>query len=121
MEEYADLEPRLKSFVERYINSFVAWDLALFFRDNPHAVGSADSLALSIGRRGADLQLPLERFAEQGVLERENSSRERSETVYSYHPPEEYQADLEEFRNALRDRSARLLIVSWVLRQEAER
>ncbi len=121
MEEYADLEPRVKAFVERYINSFVAWDLALFFRDNPHAVGSAESFAVNIGRRGADLQLPLEKLAEQGVLERTNSAGEKSETVYAYHPPEEYRADLEEFRSALKDRGARLLIVSWVLKQEAAR
>jgi len=76
MEEYGNLSPRVKSFVERYIDSFIAWDLALFFRDNPYAVGSADSLAPSIGRGGSDLQLHLEKLADQGVLSRESSSED---------------------------------------------
>ncbi len=121
MEEYADLNPRVKYFVERYINSFIAWDLALFFRDNPYAVGSAESLAQGIGRRGSDLQLPLEKLAELGILAKENSSCDPAGPVYSYQPPAEYREDLEEFRGALRDRAARLIIVSWVLRQEAGR
>ncbi len=121
MEEYADLSPGVKSFVESYVNSFVAWDLVLFFRDNPYAVGSPESLAQSIGRRGTDLQLQLERLAGAGILSRENPSRHDAEPVYSYHPPDSYREALEEFRSALRDRGARLLIVSWVLRQEAGR
>ncbi len=121
MEEYADLSPRVKSFVEAFVNSFVTWDLVLFFRDNPYAVGSAETFAQSIGRRGTDLQLHLERLAELGILTREKPSTDDAEPVYSYHPPDTYRQELEEFRSALRDRGARLLIVSWVLRQEAGR
>ncbi len=121
MEEYGNLSPRVKSFVERYIDSFIAWDLALFFRDNPYAVGCADSLAPSIGRGGSDLQLHLEKLADQGVLSRESWSEDPGRPVYSYHPPEDYSADVEEFRHVLREREARLIIVSWVLRQEAAR
>ncbi len=119
MEEYRDLDPRIQSFVERYVGSFVAWDLVLFFRDNPYAVGTAESLAQSIGRRSSDLQLPLEKLAEQGILTRENSTGDPAGPIYSYHPPAEYRAEVEDFRSALRDRSARLIIVSQVLRQEA--
>ena len=121
IEDYGNLSPRVKSFVERFIDSFIAWDLALFFRDNPYAVGSAESLAPSIGRRSSDLQLHMEKLAERGILCRESPPGDPGEPVYSYHPPEDYSVDVEEFRNALREREARLIIVSWVLRQEAGR
>lgn len=121
MLDFENIDPRVEKFVEEYVDSFITWDLILFFHENPYTVGTPSSIALSIGRLGSDIEPHLERLAEKGVLTREERSGEDGEAIYSYKPNPEFEKMVMEFKRALRDRASRLIIVSKVLQKEASR
>ncbi|MEJ5186101.1 MAG: hypothetical protein WHT46_03360 [Candidatus Geothermincolales bacterium] len=121
MLDFENIDPRVEKFVEEYLDSFIAWDLILFFHENPYAVGTPSSLALSIGRLGSDIEPHLERLVEKGVLSREEKTGDAEEAIYSYRPTPEFEKMVMEFKRALRDRASRLIIVSKVLQKEASR
>jgi predicted transcriptional regulator len=121
MLDFENIDPRVERFVEEYVDSFITWDLILFFHENPYAVGTPSSIALSIGRLGSDIESYLDRLVEKGVLAREEDSGEGGEAVYSYRPKPEFEKMVMEFKRALKDRASRLIIVSKVLQKEASR
>ena len=121
MQEFENISKAVKDFVETYIDSFIAWDLILFFNDNPYTVGSASNVAMSIGRRGVDIEPHLEDLVKRNVLELESKADDNTETLYSYNPPSGFEKTVVEFRRALRDRAARHIIVSKVLEKEARK
>lgn len=121
MLDFENLDPQVSSFVEEYIDSFISWDLILFFHENPYTVGSPTSIAMSIGRLGSDIEPYLERLADKGVLVREFRAGDGSETIYAYKPEPGFEKMVIDFKRALRDRASRLIIVSKVLQKEARR
>ncbi len=121
MIDFENIDPQIGVFVEEYIDSFISWDIILFFHENPYTVGSPTSIAMSIGRLGSDIEPYLERLADKGVLTRELRSGEGTETIYAYHPEPDFERLVIEFKRALRDRASRLIIVSKVLQKEARR
>lgn len=121
MLDFENLDPQVSLFVEEYIDSFISWDLILFFHENPYTVGSPASIAMSIGRLGSDIEPYLERLADKGVLFREYRASDGSEVIYAYKPEPEFEKMVMEFKRALKDRASRLIIVSKVLQKEARR
>ncbi len=121
MLDFENLDPQVGAFVEEYIDSFISWDLILFFHENPYTVGSPSSIAMSIGRLGSDIEPYLEKLADKGVLEREYRGQGGSETIYAYKPEPDFEKMVIEFKRALKDRASRLIIVSKVLQKEAGR
>ncbi|MDY6794196.1 MAG: hypothetical protein SWK76_02765 [Actinomycetota bacterium] len=121
MLDFENLDPQVSSFVEEYIDSFITWDLILFFHDNPYTVGSSSSIAMSIGRLGSDIEPYLEKLAEKEVLSYEFRPGGTAETIYAYKPEPDFEKMVMEFKRALRDRASRLIIVSKVLQKEARR
>lgn len=121
MLEFENIDPRVEKFVEEYLDSFITWDLLLFFHENPYTVGTPSSIALSIGRLGSDIEPYLEKLVEKGVLTKEERGGEGGEALYSYRPSPEFEKTVMEFKRALRDRASRLIIVSKVLQKEASR
>ncbi len=121
MQDYNNIDPEVSSFVEEYIDSFITWDLILFFYENPFTVGSPSSIAMSIGRLDSDVLPYLELLVGKKVLTSELQVRESAETIYSYVPDRQFEARVEGFRKSLKDRTSRLMIVSKVLQKEARR
>ncbi len=121
MYDFDSIEPIVNEFVEEYIDSFITWDLIMFFYENPFTVGSPSSIAMSIGRLDAQVQPNLEKLVEKGVLSKETQMSDSAEDIYSYKPNNEFEKMVEEFKKALKDRASRLMIVSKVLQKEAKK
>lgn len=121
MLDFENLDPQVSMFVDDYVDSFITWDLILFFHDNPYTVGSPSSIAMSIGRLGADIEPFLEKMTGKGILSHEFRAGDGAETIYAYKPEAEFEKMVREFKRSLKDRASRLIIVSKVLQKEARR
>jgi hypothetical protein len=121
MLDFENLDQQVGNFVEEFVDSFITWDLILFFHENPYTVGSPSSIAMSIGRLGSDIEPFLERMATKGILSHEFRAGEGAETIYAYKPEPDFEKMVIDFKRALRDRASRLIIVSKVLQKEARR
>jgi len=121
MLDFENLDPQVSFFVDEFIDSFITWDLILFFHENPYTVGSPSSIAMSIGRLDADIEPYLDELAEKGILSHEHRLGDGAETIYAYKPQPEFEKMVSEFKRALKDRASRLIIVSKVLQKEARR
>ncbi len=121
MLDFDNLDAQVSAFVDEYVDSFVTWDLILFFHENPYTVGSPSSIAMSIGRLGADIEPYLEKMTEKGILSHELRPGDGAEAIYAYKPEPEFEKLVREFKRALKDRASRLIIVSKVLQKEARR
>ncbi|MBN2027859.1 MAG: hypothetical protein JW854_13980 [Actinobacteria bacterium] len=121
MLDFENLDQQVSIFVDEYVDSFITWDLILFFHENPYTVGSPSSIAMSIGRLGSDIEPFLERMTEKSILSHEFRAGDGAETIYAYKPEPEFEKAVIEFKRALKDRASRLIIVSKVLQKEARR
>lgn len=121
MLDFENLDPQVSLFVSEYVDSFITWDLVLFFHENPYTVGSPSSIAMSIGRLGADIEPFLENMTEKRILSHEFRVGDGAEAIYAYKPEPEFEKMVIEFKRALKDRASRLIIVSKVLQREARR
>lgn len=119
MLDFENLDPQVGSFVEEYVDSFITWDLILFFHENPYTIGSSSSIAMSIGRLGSDIEPYLEKLADKGILSHEFRAGDGADTIYAYKPEPDFEKMVMEFKRALKDRASRLIIVSKVLQKEA--
>jgi predicted transcriptional regulator len=121
MYDFDNIDVSVNQFVDEYIDSFITWDLILFFYENPFTVGSPSSIAMNIGRLDSDVQPYLEKLVEKGIVTRETPTRDGAEIIYSYKPNDEFEKKVEQFKKSLRDRTSRLMIVSKVLQKEAKK
>jgi hypothetical protein len=121
MLDFENLDQQVAGFVEEYVDSFITWDLILFFHENPYTVGSPSSIAMSIGRLGSDIEPFLERMTAKGILTHEFRAGDGAETIYAYKPEPDFEKMVIDFKRALKDRASRLIIVSKVLQKEARR
>ncbi len=108
MLDYLDAD--LRDFVNRYITSFLAWDLVVFFCKNPGTVDDAGQLAAKLGRRAEDIAQAAAELAEKDILKSNNM-------VFRYSPAEETRVQVEKFVQALNNREQRLLILTKVLQR----
>ena len=108
MLDYLDLE--LKSFINQYVTSFLAWDLLVFFHKNPGVADVADQLAIKLGRLTDDIERAAGELAEKAVLKQEHG-------IFMYEPDDKVRSRVGEFVSALDDRETRLLILTEVLQR----
>jgi len=121
MYDFDNIDPVVSEFVDEYVDSFITWDLVLFFYENPFTMGTPSSIAMSIGRLDSDVLPYLEKLVEKKVLSREEHVQDSAEAVYSYIPDKDFERRVEQFQKALKDRASRLMIVSKVLQKEAKK
>jgi predicted transcriptional regulator len=121
MLDFENLDPEVSFFVDEFVDSFITWDLILFFSENPYTVGSPESIAMSIGRLGSDIEPFLNKLTEKGILTYEYRPGNGAESIYAYSPQPEFEKMVSEFKRVLKDRASRLIIVSKVLQKEARR
>jgi hypothetical protein len=63
-----DMDPEMLDFLKTTVNSFVKWDLVIFFSENPNTTDTAVNLARYIGRDVGAINAELDDLVEAGVL-----------------------------------------------------
>lgn len=108
-----ELDPRLEQFIEEYLDSFVSWDLILFFHHNPGVVDGAFGLAARLGRSVENVEEALEKLEAKGVVKKKGEDS----VVYFYTPDESFEEKVKLFDQALENRFLRLKILSFLLKK----
>lgn len=109
----SDMDPRLLEFLQSKIGSFVKWDLARFFHENPHTTDTAYNIARYAGRSADITGRELAELAQDGVLE---ESRLGEMTVYSLVPDPGIRELLKQFVEASGDRQFRVKVIYHIIR-----
>lgn len=106
------LEQRLDEFVDAHVNSFIKWDLLVFFHENPGSTGTPVAIATRLGRRSDEVSSAMADLADSGILHRIPGE----DSVFGF-AAEGVKAPLvTEFIAALDSREHRLQILTKLLR-----
>jgi hypothetical protein len=106
-------EEDLMAFVNKYVDSFVKWDLMRFFHENPHTIDAVDNIARYIGRDAEVVDKELAELAERGFLEEVLMEKL---TVYALTSDLGMQKKLARFIYASEDQKLRSKIIFRLLR-----
>lgn len=106
-------EEDLMAFVNKYVDSFVKWDLMRFFHENPHTIDAVDNIARYIGRDAEVVGEELAELAERGFLEEVLMEKL---TVYALTSDLRMQKKLARFMYASEDQKLRSKIIFRLLR-----
>jgi hypothetical protein len=104
----------LRDFIVNYIDSFLTWDLLVFFHTNPGTINGPAELAASLGRKENEIKDSLEFLENKKVLKRKSF---RGKNVYFYNPPEEIKEKVERFVKGLDSKNFRFHAISIVLKK----
>ena len=104
-----DMDPEVLDFLKTTVNSFVKWDLVIFFYDNPHTTDTADSIARYIGRDDYVIEDDLTGLVESGILQRKL-------TVYSLTKDPQVRERIKHFVSASDDRQFRVKAIYHLIR-----
>jgi hypothetical protein len=63
-----DMDPEVLEFLKTTVNSFIKWDLVIFFFENPNTTDTAENIARYIGRDESVIQSELDDLVAAGVL-----------------------------------------------------
>jgi hypothetical protein len=66
-----DMDPEVLEFLKTAVNTFIKWDLVIFFYENPNTTDTADNIARYIGRDAGVVQGELDELTAVGVLQRQ--------------------------------------------------
>ncbi len=108
-----DMDPEVLEFLKTTVNSFVKWDLVIFFYDNPHTTDTADSIARYIGRDANVIQDDLADLVRSGVLEVHTTG---NLTVYSLTKDSQVRERIKHFVSASDDRQFRVKAIYHLIR-----
>ncbi len=108
-----DMDPEVLEFLKTTVNSFVKWDLVIFFYDNPHTTDTADNIARYIGRDANVIQDDLADLVRSSVLEVHTSG---NLTVYSLTKNPEVRERIKHFVSASDDRQFRVKAIYHLIR-----
>jgi hypothetical protein len=64
-----DMDPEVLEFLKTAVNTFIKWDLVIFFYENPNTTDTADNIARYIGRDAGVVQGELDELTAVGVLQ----------------------------------------------------
>lgn len=109
-----DLDPDLLSFLNTYVDTFIKWELLLFFHQNPGAFDTAEGIARYLGRERGDVQIALEVLKAQGLLDEVVVG---SMLVYVLKPNTELREKVQKFVEATNDREFRRKVVYHLIRK----
>ncbi len=105
------LDAEIETFIKKCINSFVKWDLLVFFHYNPTVSDNPKNIATRIGRNEEEVREALEELKNENILDLKDETTQ----TYSFSPAEKNRVMIEKFIELLKDRQARLQMVSLVL------
>lgn len=96
-------------FVDEYIDSFISWDILLYFHRNSSAVETPASLANRLGRNQSDVEAEIDKLVKKDVLTRADGG------TFRHAPAPELSSRIQAFSDALTVASSRMTILSQVL------
>jgi hypothetical protein len=108
-----DMDPEVLEFLKTTVNSFIKWDLVIFFFENPHTTDTIDNIARYIGRDAAVIKSDLEDLVRSGVLEQHNAG---NLTVYSLTKDTQVREKIKHFVSASDDRQFRVKAIYHLIR-----
>lgn len=108
------LSDEIKKFIERFIDSFVSWDLIVFFHTNSGTIDTCKGLSSRLGRKENEVKNSLEELYKKGLLGKKVGS---GKEVYFYSPSPHLKDVVDEFVKSLEDRSFRLKVLSYLLKK----
>jgi hypothetical protein len=103
----------LNSFIQDHIDSFVKWDILVYFSRVPNAVETIDSLSRLTGKLATDISGPLDELVSSGVLR--SASGDAEPSGYSVAPSFRHRTILEKVNTEMLDRSARLKLLTMTM------
>jgi hypothetical protein len=75
-----DMDPEVLAFLKSTVNSFIKWDLVIFFSENPNTTDTAANVARYIGRDVHAIESELDDLVAAKVLE---GDRLNGPTIYA--------------------------------------
>lgn len=109
----ADIDPEMLAFLRAKVNTFIKWDLARFFHDNPHTTDTADNIARYAGRDPVAIAAELSEMAEAGILTVHHVGGLK---IYSLSGDEKVRSLIARFIKACDDRRFRVRAIYHVIR-----
>ncbi|MRR09349.1 hypothetical protein EG831_04570 [bacterium] len=106
-------DSELNSFIQDHIDSFVKWDMLVYFSRQPDAVETVDDLSRLTGKGRTDIDAPLAELVASGVLRNEQGGGEPSR--YSVAPGFRHRTILEKINAEMNDRGARLKLLTMTM------
>jgi hypothetical protein len=103
----------LNSFIQDHIDSFVKWDILVYFSRVPDTVETIDSLSRLTGKTPSDIELPLEELVTSGVLRSARAGA--APATFSVAPSFRHRTILEKVNTEMLDRSARLKLLTMTM------
>lgn len=95
-----DMDPEVLEFLRSTVNSFIKWDLIIFFSENPNTTDTATNVARYIGRDVSAIERELDELVEAGVLQRERAGEL---IVYSLTADEQIRQRVKRFESVVSD------------------
>jgi hypothetical protein len=108
-----DMDPEVLEFLKTAVNTFIKWDLVIFFYKNSNTADTADNIARYIGRDTGMIEGELEELTFVGVLQRRLTGQLR---VYSLTVDSQVRDRLQHFVSASDDRQFRVKAVYHLVR-----
>ena len=108
-----ELSETLRTFIDSYVDSLLAWDVILYLYNEPAKITNVEGLADHFGRSSSEVSQVLARLNKRGLV-KNAGSLDRSDFKLS----ESFAAEVEPFIAALNQRQLRLTILAEVLRRE---
>lgn len=100
-------------FVQRHVNSLLAWDIVVFYHRNPDAVLDIAGLASRLGRRVDEIDPEIRHLCDSRIL---NSAG----GLIRYRPAAHLSDQVADFVESCQDRGKRLALIALVLHRISE-
>lgn len=106
------LDETLRTFIDCYVDSLLAWDVILYLYNSPFNRGTVNELAEHLGRPPREINQVLKRLRDQGLVGIDGELE--TDYILSYN----FKKQVEPFIVALNQRQLRLAILAKVLQRE---
>lgn len=99
-------------FIKKNIDSFIDWDIIIYFYKNSGVRQTLNQIAINIGRNEIDLEPRLRVFVKKGLLGIEKS-------IYFDRFNQKNRLLIKKFINSLSDRTSRIILISLIIQKES--
>ncbi len=99
-------------FIKKNIDSFIDWDIIIYFYKNSGTRQTLNQIAINIGRNEIDLEPRLRVFVKKGLLGMEKS-------IYFDRFNQKNRLLIKKFINSLSDRTSRIILISLIIQKES--
>jgi predicted transcriptional regulator len=106
------LDEELKKFIDEYMDSFLSWDLVVYFHNNFEVKDTISNLAIRLGFKEGDLDSEIRKLAEKGLL-----GYDRKTHMYNYNPSLDQKHQVEKFISSLSSKEQRLSVLGRLLQK----